>query len=407
MKNVKKRFIILTLIAILLLLTALVIAMNFVNYIYEIREADSLLDFLSKHKGELPEADESLDEVISSEVALENLYETRYFSVLLDSDGTVLSIDNGSITNLEKNTATELASEALNSERTKGFAKTYRFRKEEEKQTVRITFLDHKQKIRACFRFLRFSILCSVVGFLLISSAIIFFADRLIRPITESYEKQKRFITDAGHEIKTPLTIINANVDILEMEHGKNEGFDEVRLQCERLTALTQELVLLARMEEGQNALQTVEFPVSEVVEEAVAPFKTISENHGLLLSANIKPLLSMQGDQKSITRLVSILMDNAMKYTPAGGKVSVSLKKQGRGVALSISNDTAEPVDPQEFHHVFDRFYRMDNSRNSETGGYGIGLSVAKTIVLAHGGKISAWTTKDNKTFGITAVFS
>ena len=406
MKKVKKRFILLTLLAVLLLLSALVAAMNFVNYVYELREADSLLEFLARYPGALPDTDTELKEPIPSHLSPESLYETRYFSVLVDENGVVQAMDQGSIQAMDHTVAADLAKKAWETDRTKGFAESYRFLQTEEESGVRIIFLDLRQKIDACYRFLGFSIACSLVGFLLISAVIIFFADQLIRPITESYEKQNQFITDAGHEIKTPLTIINANVDILEMEYGANEGLDEIRMQSERLAALTQELVLLARMEESENTLQTVELPVSEVVEEAIAPFKTIAASQELQLYTSIKPMQSICGDQKSIARLVSILMDNAMKYTPHNGKVSVYLKKQGRGIALTVCNDTEAPIDPQDLHHVFDRFYRTDSSRNSETGGHGIGLSIAKAIVIAHGGKISAWTTKGNKTFGITAFF-
>jgi signal transduction histidine kinase len=240
---------------------------------------------------------------------------------------------------------------------------------------------------------------------LIIGSAIVFFADRLIRPITESYEKQNRFVTDAGHEIKTPLTIINANIDILEMEFGPNEGFDEVRMQSERLVSLTEELVLLARMEEMGKAERLIEFPITEVVEEAVAPFRALATNQGLKLHTDLTPMLTLHGDQKALTRLVSILMDNAVKYSPENGTISVTLKKQGRSLVLSVCNQTKQPVDPQSLHHVFDRFYRMDASRSSETGGHGIGLSIAQAIVTSHGGKISAWSKKPNS-FGITAKF-
>lgn len=405
MKKVKKKFIILTLLSIFLLLSALVIAMNAVNYVYGIREADSLLEFLSRHRGTIPDEKEDTDEQIPPYLSHESTYETRYFSVLFDEDGRAASVDTGSIASVEPQSAVRIAEQALQANRKKGFVESYRFHQKEEGDMVRIIFLDLKQKMNACYRFLGFGIASAVVVFLIISLAILFFADRLIRPITESYEKQNRFIADAGHEIKTPLTIINANVDILEMEYGHNEGFDEVRIQSERLAALTEELVLLARMEESGNALHLIEFPISEIVEEAVAPFKAIAASYELCLRVDIKPMLSMHGDQKTIARLLSILMDNAMKYTPAGGTVSVSLKKQSRGIALTVFNDTKEPVDSQSLPHVFDRFYRLDSSRNSETGGYGIGLSVAKAIVISHGGKISAWS-KGSHSFGITATF-
>ena len=348
-KKVKKRFILLTLASILLLFSILVAAMNLVNYRYVVRESDNLLEFLSRNHGTFPEPGGDHKEPLPPHMSPEIPYETRYFSVLFREDGAVLSVETSRIASVDREAAVRLAKEALRLDRTKGSVENYRFCQREEGDMIRITFLDHRSKMDACFRYFLFSVFSSGITFVIVSLIILLFANRLIRPISESYEKQTQFIANAGHEIKTPLTIINANVDILEMEYGSNEGFDEVRTQSERLASLTEELVLLTRMEEAENALRLIEFPVSEVVEDATAHFKVIAANENLLLQTDIKPMLSMHGDQKAIAQLVSILMDNAMKYTPTGGTVSISLKKQSRGVALSIWNDTKQPVDTQQ----------------------------------------------------------
>ena len=221
----------------------------------------------------------------------------------------------------------------------------------------------------------------------------------------ESYEKQKRFITDAGHEIKTPLTIISANVDILEMELEDNESLQDIRNETKRLRSLTEELVELARMEESEAGIQKIEFPISEVVEETAKPFVNLAASQKKEIQFDIQPLLTIKGDSGKVKKLVNIFLDNAMKYSPEGGKILLKLNKQNRSICLSVYNTTENKVEREQLSHVFDRFYRTDTSRNSETGGHGIGLSIAKAIVNAHGGKITA-QTEDEKSFLIMAVF-
>lgn len=285
----------------------------------------------------------------------------------------------------------------------RGFLDTFRYAKIAEGDSIRITFLDCGRKLDAFRNFLTASILMAATGFVIVFVVISFFAGKFIRPIAESHEKQKRFITDAGHEIKTPLTIINANVDLLEMDVGQNECLQDIRQQAKRLTALTNHLVCLARMEEAEHTLPMIVFPVSEVIEETAMPFKTLSQVQGKTFQCEVQPLLSMQGNDKAISQLVSVLMDNALKYSPVGGIIALRFVRKNKTLLLTVANTTETLVPPEALSRVFDRFYRTDPSRNSETGGHGIGLSLAKAIVAAHGGKISAEAPEDGKVFRIT----
>lgn len=244
----------------------------------------------------------------------------------------------------------------------------------------------------------------SVIGYAVVFVVIFILAGKIIKPIAESYEKQKRFITDAGHEIKTPLTIINANADMLEMEFDEpNESLIDIKEQTKRLKALTEELVMLSRMEETEQNIPKIEFPISEVVAETANYFKPLAENENKEFICNIEPMLTLNGNDKAIRQLVSIFLDNALKYSETHGTVSITLARQNRFIVLSVYNTVTGNVDPEQLKYVFDRFYRTDSSRNSETGGHGIGLSIAKAIVTAHGGKIKA-TTNDGKSFIVTA---
>lgn len=177
------------------------------------------------------------------------------------------------------------------------------------------------------------------------------------------------------------------------MEYGENEWLEGIQAQVKRLAGLTNDLVYLSRMEETEEKLQMIEFPFSDVVSETAQAFQGIVQATGKQFQCRVEPMLSLNGNEKSIRQLVNILLDNAMKYSPEGGKVALSAERQGRYIQLSVWNTTIVPVEKQNLSHIFERFYRLDSSRSTQTGGYGIGLSVAKAIASAHNGKISAAT--------------
>ena len=226
----------------------------------------------------------------------------------------------------------------------------------------------------------------------------ILLSKHIVRPFSENYEKQKRFITDAGHEIKTPITIINADTEVLEMDTGPNEWIDDIRVQTERLSHLTKDLIYLARIEEGENQTQMIEFPLSELISETAVSFQAPARKDPKTFTIQIEPLLSLYGDEENIRKLVSILLDNALKYSDENGRIQLTLEKKGKHVQLTVSNTTQDKLNKEQLTHLFDRFYRMDASRNSETGGYGIGLSIAQAVVQMHKGTISVTAVGEHK---------
>ena len=217
----------------------------------------------------------------------------------------------------------------------------------------------------------------------------------------ESYEKQKQFITDAGHEIKTPLTIIDADAEVLQADIGDNEWLEDIRAQTRRLAALTNDLIYLSKMEEADRKLQMIEFPFSDMVMETAQSFQALARTQEKSFLCQIQPMVPLCGDERALRQLVSILLDNALKYTGEGGSIRFTLQRQARVLHLEVWNTTRQPVSTGNLDMLFDRFYRMDRSRSSQTGGYGIGLSIAKAIVAAHKGKISA-VSRDGKSLSI-----
>lgn len=406
-KKLKIRFICLAMAALFIVLAVSVAGMNAINYSTIVKDADAILAFLSRNKGVFPETDREpmKDHNAPRPFSPETPYESRYFSVLLDGSGAVLRVDTSRIFSVDAEKAGEYAEKVFTSGKKSGFADEYRYLQSGEGGVTRVIFLDCGRKLDGFYAYLWISVGMTLAGLAVMFFVIVFFAGKIVRPMAESYEKQKRFITDAGHEIKTPLTIINANVDLLEDDPEDADCLYEIRQQTQRLTTLTNDLVYLARMEEADTPLEMTDLAVSELVSETAAAFRAPAAAQGKELLCRIEPGLVMKGNDKAIRQLMNILMDNALKYSPEGSAVAVGLAQVKRTLRLTVSNTTETAVNGEELERIFDRFYRMERSRNSDTGGHGIGLSIAKAIVEAHRGTIRAWS-QDARSFNITCVF-
>ena len=408
-KRLKIKIIALSMTALFILLFVIVAGMNLLNFNSVMTEADQLLQVLSQNKGDFPDFKDEKPgkpDLLPPQMSPETPYESRYFSVVIDSKGDVYEIETGRIITVDEEKAVEYARKALNDKNGKGFAGDFRYKCTWEENLTRIIFLDCGRRLNAFYAFLRASITMSLIGFAVVFVIMMVLSERIVRPISESYKKQKRFITDAGHEIKTPLTIINANLDLLEMEIGENESVEEIKNQTKRLTSLTNDLVYLSKMEESENDLIKVEFPLSDLVFETVSTFKALAQTQNKELIINIQPMISFSGNNKAIEQLISILMNNALRYSGECGKIAVHLFENNKQIHLYVFNTTKDYVAPESLNCVFDRFYRADSSRNSENGGYGIGLSVAKAIVEAHNGKIKAFS-ENGYSFNVEVIFN
>ena len=411
-RKLKIKFIALSMTALTALLAVIVCGMNLVSYNAVVSDADFTLSILSQNKGRFP--DIKKDDVFGNDsddsddfddtddydirknpkmhdISPELPFESRYFSVVLTDSGEPVLTETSKIASVTPSAAVDYAKSVLNRGNSEGFIDNLRYIRISDGDNVRIIFLDCSRKLDSFYTFLYASITMSLIGIAVVFLIICFFAGRIIRPIAESYEKQKQFITDAGHEIKTPLTVINANADLLVMDFGENESINDIKQQTARLKSLTEDLVALARMEETETKMQKIDFPISEVVEDSAKPFYNVALQQNKRLVCNIRHMLSIRGNGAAIQKLIAILLDNALKYSPTGGEIELTLNQKGKTVYLTVSNPTATPIKQQSLSHIFDRFYRTDESRNSQTGGHGIGLSIAKSIVTAHGGKIRA----------------
>ena len=405
-RKLRAKLIIASLLSLLLVLSVIIGVAGVLNYTSLVSDADSVLAILRENDGTFPLGDPPGGKDRFREgrrFSPELPYESRYFTVFLSESGSVISVNTGKIAAVDTSTAIDYAAEAVASGAARGFADDYRFTVYASGEETHVVFLDCGRELGSFRSFLATSAAVSAAGLLAVTLLLIFFSGRIVKPFSENYEKQRRFITDAGHELKTPLTIIDADAEVLEMDLGENEWLGDIRTQTKRLAELTNSLILLSRMEE-QPRMEKIEFPLSDVVEETVETFQALARTRGKTLSSRVQPMLSMNGDEKAIRQILTILLDNAVKYADEGGRIEAVLEKQKNTLRLSVFN-TAESVSRESLAHLFDRFYRADASRNSGTGGYGLGLSIASAVVAAHRGKISA-SSPDGKSLRITAVF-
>ncbi|MFC7678862.1 sensor histidine kinase [Paenibacillus sp. GCM10028914] len=221
-----------------------------------------------------------------------------------------------------------------------------------------------------------------------------YFAGRSIIPVKEAFDKQKQFIADASHELKTPLTIINTNADVLlssgDIDHSQSKWLHYIKSEAERMTRLTNDLLYLTEMDDSRTSMIFSEFNLSEAVETIILTMEAVIFEKNVTLHYDIEPHLTVKGNSEQIKQVVMILLDNAVKYTNPKGSVTLSLKKQRSDVVLSVTN-TGEGIAAEHLPRIFDRFYRTDASRARKQGGYGLGLAIAKSIIKQHKGNIYA----------------
>ncbi len=388
-RQLRVRFIALSMGLLLLLLAAVVTVFNALNYRSVADAADKLLFVAAAHGGRLPGPEEFNYERFDPRFSPEAPEESRLFSVQLDGSGQPLYVNTGRVTRVDAGQALSYARDVLRTGRTQGFSGDYRFRAQANDAGTLIVFLDCLRSLSDFRAFLLTSVLITLLGYLIVFALTVVFSGRIVKPFADNYEKQKQFITNAGHELKTPLSIIGADADVLALEAGESEWLQDIRRQTDRLASLTDELVSLARMEELDLHRTRRSFSLTQAVTEAAQPFQAPALAQEKTLAVDAEPALVCAGDEAAIRQLVSILLDNALKHADRQGSVSLTLRRKGRAAQLAVENDAAG-VDPEDLPHLFDRFYRADKARAS-TGGYGIGLSIARAIVSAHRGTIRA----------------
>ena len=332
---------------------------------------------------------------------LEIPFQSRYFWVKLDKEGDPGEIDTTHIAAVSSEEAVSYAEKVFsNSGRERGYlAGQYRYLiHENEDGSFIVIFMDCSAGFYNANKLLVRTLLIGAVALIAMLMLVFLFSGKAVAPVVESLEKQKRFITDAGHELKTPLAVISANMDVIELEAGESEWTKSTKNQIKRMDGLVKNLLALSRMEEENINLVFSDVNMSSVAEESSTYFVAVADFKKITYNREIEEEIHINGDRNSIQQLCTILIDNAMKYTQDEGLVNVTLSgdENTRNVILEVSN-TCESIPKGNLERLFDRFYRGEISRNRKTGGYGIGLSVARAIATSHGGSIEAKTEGDH----------
>lgn len=328
-------------------------------------------------------------------------YMFRYFSVRYDADGTLAQVDQDFIASISRGEAEAYAADVLALSRQHGYYKGYRYLVATSGNGTSVIFLNSERElhsIRALF-WITAAVAggCLVVVFLLV----LLFSRRAIAPYMRNLAMQKQFITNASHELKTPLTAISTSADVLAMEYEDDEWVKNIQSQSVRLSRLISDLVTLSRLDEENPFPERAEFSLSDAVWETAEPFTALARSHSRSYTQNIEDGLTMTGDRAAVQQMVSILLDNANKYTPEGGSISLSARRAGRKNEIAVSN-TCEGAESIDVTRLFDRFYRADESHSTRIGGTGIGLSIARATAEAHGGTIEASVSGNTITFRV-----
>jgi len=400
LKKLQRRFVLIAMTALSFLLLVQLCAVNVVNIYQRDSELCDTLKIIAENNGSLPN---SFGGGISNELGgffikpfapiefnIETPYSTRYFVVEMQGN-VVTDISTEHIAAVTDKMAYDYANHIYTTaEPGFGLLGVYRYYYTQNGDNGLMVFIDAQREFASAASLVTASIIVGLITLIAILLPVTLFCKMAVRPVAQAIEKQKQFITDASHELKTPLAVISADAEVIELTGGESEWLSSIKNQTQRMSVLIKNLVNLSKIDEVQEGSKKELFNISQTVEEMVDSFETKAKHDGKNLMVTTAPNLKFYGSQEEIIQLVSILCDNALKYSDEGGTIRVSLYKSGKSICLDCFN-TCENLDPTTVSKLFDRFYRADASRSRETGGYGIGLSVAKAITERHKGKIRA----------------
>lgn len=389
LKKIQRRFILAAMAAFGTVTLLIIVGINAANYYRTTAIQDGLAEALLSHEQTVPAKRQTppppLREMEGSDP--EAAFMTRFFTVHCDTDGRIRAASRDYISSVDEVTAEAYAQAVLSKGREKGYYEGYRYRVKGEENGISVLFLNSTIQIQSMRSLLFVSLLIGAVSLLMVFFLTVFFSRRAIRPYIKNLERQRQFITDAGHELKTPITSIATSADIAAMEHEGDEWIDNIRRQAARLTKLVGDMVALSRLDEETPFPDKGRFSLSEAAWEIAEPFAVLAKAKGKRYSQHIAEDLTLYGDRNSIQRMISILLDNAVRYSDDGGEIQMRIYRRRGRICVEVSN-TCDLADISDLDRLFDRFYRMDESRSAATGGTGIGLSLVRAIAETHGGK-------------------
>ena len=386
--KLRKKFIYFSVGIIAIVLLSIMAFVNVTNFYNLKRSSDELLKTLVENNGVMPSFKLNDNSKEEKTVYLKN-FSNRFFTVKTDNKKNVITVNTDDVFFTSASEAVEYAKDVLSSGKSRGYYGGFKYVVENTENGKLIAFVDVVKDFDVFYSNLGNSVVISffVLGFVTFFSFVL--SKKAVAPMVQAYEKQNAFITDASHELKTPLAIINTSADVLEMEGGESKCTGNIHKQVNRLNGLIGNLISLTKLEESDD-LDRLEFSLSDTLDDCVMDVKDYALSLDKNIVTDIEKDISFKGDEKLIRQVIGILLDNAIKYAREKSDINVKLTKQNKKIVFTVENE-ADNLEIKNYNILFERFYRADSSRNSKTGGYGIGLSIAQSIVLKHKGKISA----------------
>ena len=394
LKKLKIRFILLSMISMTLTLVVAFTAVNITLRARVTNRTDRIIDYLYENGGSFPVImDDDTNHLFHDETP----FQTRYYVVIIKggeysgSNYSHIALDR--IKNIDKQIAN-----ILKQNKERGYIDNSRYGCFDYNDGKMLIVIDCHTDLTTVNTLLTITLVTILSCIVIVLILLTVFSKYVIKPFEENREKQRRFITDAGHELKTPIAIIQSNAEVMEMIGGENKWLGNIKSQTARMSRLVKGLIELSKMDEqvlSEKEKQSID--LSGIVTDSVDTFIVPAQAKGIEIKTKIDSDIKIMGDLEDIVRLVGILIDNAVKYTDDRKLIEVSLKRKSKKANLTVSN-TCKGLDRESVPKFFDRFYRSDKSRSSQTGGYGIGLSMAQMIVQNHRGKITVSYTDDEK---------
>ena len=389
-KTLKRRFIIFTMTAVTCLLVFIVLAINSLNWMMLERQSDMMLETLVDADGSFQQMDFNRPPPFSRPLDMDRMRASRFFIVRSDQSGNIVDVNIDQISAIDHETAKSYALEVLKADDTSGRMHGYKFAVKQLGPNTLTFFMDTSEQSENFRMVLFVSSAIAVLCWVILLIIVILLSSKVIRPVLVGMEKQKQFITNAGHEMKTPLAIIQSNNDTMALIHGENKYNVHIRNQTKRLNVLMSNLLTLAKLDE-EIPLPTETVNISDVTNELLPVYMEDAGTRNLQFSVQIEPNVVIQTNKDSFRQMLTILLDNALKYTPDGGNIRLSLARDGRHIQI-ITENTCDPSLEPDPERLFERFYRGDAARTQkESSGYGIGLSAARAICENFGGKLTA----------------
>ena len=309
-----------------------------------------------------------------------------FYTVVMSEQGEVLEIKNES-PDIHTDAELEgLATSVFKGKKRVGTKENLAFYKTQKNGVILVVFKDNTVINEGAMTIFRYTLIFGGMALVLFFFLSVFLAKKIVDPLEENYKKQKQFISDAGHELKTPVSVVNANAELLYREIGENKWLANIQYENERMATLVTQLLDLAKAENTTPQMERVDF--SRLVSGEMLPFESVAFEKWLMLHSDITDGIEVTGNSIQLKQIVSILLDNAIKHSNAKGEVYISLKKEHDIARLSVVN-RGDEIPPEQRKKIFERFYRVDMARNSQQNCYGLGLAIAKAIINSHKGKI------------------